>query len=122
MSSHFGVFGRCPIDHAVDYRAGCIELEVGQNSLQSLRGPGDEVFIADQVRAILSLRPGATEIPNRAVAQEVGEVGVGFNVRGPEGAPSEFLIEGKHRTVDVAKISDQKDLLRLRIKLPDQPG
>src|SRR5215207_7547839 len=74
------------------------------------------------MRAILSLRPGAAEIANRAVAQEVGEVGVGFDVRGPKGTPPEFLIEGEHGTVDVAKIANQEDLFRLWVELPNQPG
>src|SRR5215208_4916556 len=74
------------------------------------------------MRAILSLRPGAAEIANRAVAQEVGEVGVGFDVRGPKGTPPEYLVEGEHGAVDVAKIANQEDLFRLWVELPNQPG
>src|SRR5215216_2056414 len=122
MSFHLGVLGRCPVDHAVNRRVRCIELEIGQETVQGLSWPSDEVLIADQVRMILSLRPRAAEIANRAVAQEIGEVGVGFNVRGSKGTTSEFLVKGEHGAVDVAKIANQEDLFRLWVKLPHQPG
>src|SRR5215212_7465727 len=90
--------------------------------MHDFRGTRDQVLIANQVCAILSLWPGATEIPDGAVAQECREVGVSFDVRGPKGTTSKLLIEGEHGTVDISKIANQKDLFRLWIEFPDQPG
>src|SRR5215208_2662023 len=90
--------------------------------MQDLRWSGDEILIADQVCSVLSLWPGATEVPDGAIAQETGEVGIRFNVRRSEGATFELLVEGEHGTVDISKITNQKDLFRLWIQLPNQPG
>ena len=51
----------------------CVEFEIGQARRAGVSvGAGDQVLIADEVRAILSLWPGAAEIPDRAIAQETG--------------------------------------------------
>ena len=90
--------------------------------MQDLRRPGDQVLIADQVGAVLSLWPGATEIPDRAIAQKLREVVIRRNVLGPKGATSELLVVGEHGTEDISKIANQKNLFRLGIELPDEPG
>src|SRR5919112_16104 len=90
--------------------------------MQALRGPGDQVLIADQVSAIFSLWPGATEIPDGAIAQKPREVVIRCKVLGPKGATPELFVVGEHGTEDISKIANQKNFLGVGIELPDEPG
>src|SRR5262245_8242911 len=74
------------------------------------------------MRAVLAPRPGAAEIANRAVTQELRKLLVGLDVGRTEGTTTEFLVERQHRAIDIAKISHQEDLFGPGIKLPNQPG